>query len=304
MMSLRFWMAPALALLAVTAAASIGAAKPPDLPQQLKITVEAAPGPAGFYLNFHPLQMIPDVEFPCDEPSATPNPCTPDRQLHGTVDASATHSVLENLDRLIEAGEMLEKAKAHAKAGRVIKALKCVARVCELAPGSTVAQGCDEVIIEVTHALAYSKVKKDRPGSEEAGEGCCGCAFLMKMNQMGMCWFAFFGEKCEAMAKAKMAKKCPCNAACSKMGKEVMVDGLMKAAHLAMGAGYTDKARELVKQAHALDPKRVEADPLVYKMHLLPKKAGGEEHTEPMPDHPMQHRDECPSYFEWFFQNK
>jgi hypothetical protein len=312
MMSLRFWMVPALALLAVVAAASTGAAKPPDLPQQLKITVEAAPGQAELFLQFHPIQMLPDVEFPCDEPAKVPNHCSPERQLRATVDASATQSVQAGLDRLIEAGEMLEKAKAHAKAGRVLKALKCVARACELAPGSTVARSCDEVIIEVTHKMAYGKAVKHCRGVEEAAEACCVhacpeccvvCAYMGRFSQMGMCWFAYLGENCEAMAKAKA--KCHCEDACSKMGKEVMVDGLLKAAHLAMGAGYTCKARELVKQAHALDPKRVEADPLVYKMHLLPKKAAGtEEVSEPQPDHPKQHREHGMSFFDWMFHGE
>lgn len=313
-MSLRFWMAPALALLAVAAAASTGAAKPPDLPQQLKITVETTPGPAGFFLQFHPLQVIPGAEFPCDQPSANPNPCVPDRKAHSCVDAEASRSVIENLDQLIAAGESLEKARKHARAGQFVKALKCVARVCELAPGSTVAQSCDEVILEVTHALAYSKTK----GTCEA-TGCChfgacgqccvvaGC--LGRLNQMGMCWFAFLGEQCEQLARAKMAGKCGAqqghggdeDCVCTKMGKRVMVDGLLKAAHLAMGAGFTRKARELVRQAHALDPLRVEADPMVFKMHLLTKTGGGEEHCEPLPEHPLQHRT---TVTEWLFGGK
>jgi hypothetical protein len=47
------------------------------------------------------------------------------------------------------------------------------------------------------------------------------------------------------------------------------VKGLMKACHLAFEEGRYDKAADLARQAHALDPRRVEADPLVYKLHLL-----------------------------------
>src|SRR5262249_27615883 len=52
-------------------------------------------------------------------------------------------------------------------------------------------------------------------------------------------------------------------------GKREMVNGLMKACYLAFSEGRYDKASDLARQAHAVDPARVEADPLVYKMHLL-----------------------------------
>jgi hypothetical protein len=80
-------------------------------------------------------------------------------------------------------------------------------------------------------------------------------------------------------------------------GKQVMAEGLLKAAHLAMSEGCTTKAADLVRQAHALMPKLVEADPMVYKLHLLDtgKPAiTGEEAAEPsrvLPIHPRQHPD-------------
>lgn len=77
--------------------------------------------------------------------------------------------------------------------------------------------------------------------------------------------------------------------------KSIVADGLLKAAHLEMVEGRSSKAAELVRQAHAISPERVEADPLVYKMHLLdeqPVLRGGEEASEParpLPIHPRQH---------------
>ena len=58
----------------------------------------------------------------------------------------------------------------------------------------------------------------------------------------------------------------PCN---TEPGIEPMVCGLMKACHLLMSQGMQHQAAELARQAYALDPQRVMADPLIYKMHLL-----------------------------------
>jgi hypothetical protein len=52
-------------------------------------------------------------------------------------------------------------------------------------------------------------------------------------------------------------------------GVEEQVRGLMKACRLLMGEGLHAEAAELARQAYALDPESVMADPLVYKMHLL-----------------------------------
>jgi hypothetical protein len=64
------------------------------------------------------------------------------------------------------------------------------------------------------------------------------------------------------------------------------VGGLMKACRLLMDEGMHERAAELARQAYALDPERVMADPLIYKMHLLadsPAKpaSGSSEDCEP-----------------------
>ena len=71
----------------------------------------------------------------------------------------------------------------------------------------------------------------------------------------------------------------------AEAGVEPMVFDLMKACHLLMSQGMQHQAAELARQAFALDPQRVSADPLVYKMHLLaespPTPAGASEESEP-----------------------
>jgi hypothetical protein len=69
--------------------------------------------------------------------------------------------------------------------------------------------------------------------------------------------------KCEAM-HAKYVKQA---------GVEEQVSGLMKACYLALGDGRFEKAADLAREAYALDPTRVEADPLVYKLHLLAEQS-------------------------------
>jgi hypothetical protein len=273
-MSRRFWSVPVLALLA---AAAIVAAKPPDLPQKLAITVEGVEGAH--------TQALAGYDFICKE-------AAPDRHVRTAFDPAAGRTVLECLDLLIDAGEDLEKARKHVKAGEVGEALACVARIMQTVPGSNVAEACDEVIAEVTRCLARATPFAPKCGGEEAAEPTAEpaekpcCNFLMWLGWVdarGRCWISQVQGPGASSAVAQ--------------GKCVMVDGLLKSAHLALGEGRVQKARELVKQAHALDPQRVEADPLVYKMHLLPVNAqpGGEERSEPLPDHPRQKRKPRPA---------
>jgi hypothetical protein len=69
--------------------------------------------------------------------------------------------------------------------------------------------------------------------------------------------------KCEALHAQYM----------KKAGASEQVNGLMKACYLAIGEGRIEKAADLARQAHALDPARVEGDPLIYKMHLFAEQS-------------------------------
>jgi hypothetical protein len=71
------------------------------------------------------------------------------------------------------------------------------------------------------------------------------------------------GEACEPCPEAQRMHEA------HRAGVKAQVDGLFKACYLAVEAKRYAKAAELARQAHALDPARVEADPMVYKMHLL-----------------------------------
>jgi hypothetical protein len=90
-----------------------------------------------------------------------------------------------------------------------------------------------------------------------------------------------------------------CGSACPKCealharraGVEEQVTGLMKACYLAMEEGRIDKAADLAREAHALDPARVEGDPLVYKMHLLAQKCAGACHGASCPRNPCRPAD-------------
>lgn len=99
-------------------------------------------------------------------------------------------------------------------------------------------------------------------GGEECCEGqgcpkgCCECPAC---------------PQCEKM-HARAVKKQKKQAKSSKAGIDEQVDGLMKACYLAFQEGRYGKATDLAREAHALDPRRVEGDPLVYKFGLLAEK--------------------------------
>jgi hypothetical protein len=99
-----------------------------------------------------------------------------------------------------------------------------------------------------------------------AGEECCegqGCTKACECPACPQC------EKMHAKAVKKQQKK---QGKSSKAGINEQVDGLMKACYLAFQEGRYGKATDLAREAHALDPRRVEGDPLVYKFGLLAEK--------------------------------
>ena len=55
-------------------------------------------------------------------------------------------------------------------------------------------------------------------------------------------------------------------------GVSVMVDGLLKGCYLSLAVGRYGHAVDLARQAYALDPERVAADPVVCNLHLLAKE--------------------------------
>jgi hypothetical protein len=58
-------------------------------------------------------------------------------------------------------------------------------------------------------------------------------------------------------------------------GVSVLVDGLIKSCYLSLAVGRWDHAIDMARQAYALDPERVDADPLMSRLHnVLSKPAG------------------------------
>jgi hypothetical protein len=273
-MSRRFTGASALAILAGLSTVSFGLAKPPDLPANPVIIVQ-------------PIQYLPcEFETPA-------GPVYVDRHSVKDGDLPAGRSVLENLNRLLEAGDVLRQAKKHVKDGNLGAALECIDTVRTLVPGSNLDAECDELVAALGKKFVKKAVRSFALGvNSESGltgsvvlnernfDVCCACPYVGLFSRVAHCWLS---QARHHVAKLNV-----------KDGKSVMVEGLLKAAHLALDEGRTAKAAELVRQAHAISPEAVEADPLVFKLHLLdegrPAK-GGEETSEPMkalPVHPRQ----------------
>jgi hypothetical protein len=100
-------------------------------------------------------------------------------------------------------------------------------------------------------------------------------------------------EASEEPAPAECGSACPkCEALHAEhAGIEEQVNGLMKACYLALEEGRFDKAAELAREAHALDPARVEGDPLIYKMQLLAQKCVIPCHGASCPSNPCRPAD-------------
>jgi hypothetical protein len=170
-----------------------------------------------------------------------------DRHACQIADPDMSRDVLENLKRLEEADDLLELAKELAHEGLLDAAMECCNRAAELCPGSSCAERATAAMIELA-LVTLPSISDNEEASEVQTEQLVG-----KVSEPGIA---------------------------------PMVGGLMKACHLLMNQGMQHQAAELARQAYALDPQRVMADPLIYKMHLLAetpatKPAGASEESEP-----------------------
>jgi hypothetical protein len=134
-------------------------------------------------------------------------------------------------------------------------------------------------------ALAEDGVNLDRPVSFKVEQVSLKSALNLLLHQVHLTYVIQDGavrvtpkeRNFGRQAEQEPQETCPPCPKCEKMHAEraavkVQVRGLMKACHLAMSAGRTGRAAALAREAYALDPERVTADPLVYKMHLLTLK--------------------------------
>jgi hypothetical protein len=170
-----------------------------------------------------------------------------DRHACQIADPDMSRDVLENLKRLEKADDLLELAKELACEGFLYDAMECCNRAAALCPGSPCADRATATMIELALGTLPSISE-----NEEAAEA----------------------QRDEPVDKV------------SEPGVEPKVCGLMNACHLLMNQGMQHQAAELARQAYALDPQRVMADPLIYKMHLLAESTpaqpdGVSEESEP-----------------------
>ncbi len=174
-----------------------------------------------------------------------------------------SYDVLDNLECLKEANELLELAEVLANEGDVEEALECCDRAAQLCPGSPTADRAVDTKAELALGIV-------RPvcGSEETAE-----AEEQEIDWWNSLWLDLFEQmglplkQHEAPEGRSSTEELP--QAEAETGKREMVLGLMKACHLLMSQGMRHEAAELARQAFALDPEFVQADPLIYKMHLL-----------------------------------
>ncbi len=249
--------------------------------------------------SFFPAQQPAPVVCPCGGQSCQPGqPC----QLR---------TVIENLQALEQAAALLAQAKQLVAEGRATEALECLDQVRALVPGSPCARHADEVAAEVGRHAAFADAF--RMAFEEAVRDYWGPRGVFPAT--GLCWMSQLEqlaaatnqcakgseECCEAAGCPKQCDKC--ESACPQCEKmhaqhvkikvvkskaaesKALVDGLMKACYEAIEEQQFGKATDLARAAHALDAKRVDGDPLVYKFGLLAEKpkcnGGQEECSEP-----------------------
>lgn len=198
-----------------------------------------------------PEQTVEVLPMPQEEPEVT---CPylrqqrADRHACQLADPEMGRDVMDNLKRLEEADNLLKLAQELADNGCFDEAMECCEQAADLCPGSPCAARANAAIIE------YEWERIWRPENPS------------------------FVPPAWARYDVFPDDETP--------GTQLMVSGMMKACHLLMGQGMQHQAAELARQAYALDPQRVAADPLVYKMHLLAETPlaqpdGASEESEP-----------------------
>jgi hypothetical protein len=214
-------------------------------------TREGGPG-AGATPGPEPIEKMPaeDDDGPSGEVPTCPHlrQQAAGRHAQQLADPEVGGDVMSNLERLLEADRLLETGRELARQGHVCEALDCFGKIEQTCPGCY-----DERITDVL-ADIFSGVYDGAPEAQEnGGEGTPDKASRAEDVRQPPC------PKCEKMHA-------------ERAGVQEQVIGLMKACHLAMSAGRTGRAAALAREAYALDPQRVTADPLVYKTHLLALK--------------------------------
>lgn len=194
-----------------------------------------------------------------------------DRHASQIADPEIGCDVLANLERLKDADNLLDLAKELASCGFVTEAMMCCDLAAKRCPGSPCAARAVETMSELACGITPQSVDTEEVAEPEKDEPTGPC------TQENALWRQLF---------ASMGLPVKSDTAAMEPGVEPMVCGLMKACHLLMSQGMQQQAAELARQAYALDPQRVIADPLIYKMHLLAEtpattSTGASEESEP-----------------------
>jgi tetratricopeptide (TPR) repeat protein len=242
--------------------------------------------------------VVETLPMPREEPSATDGVTCPylrqqmlDRHAVQLADPDLGHDVLDNLGRLKEAEELLDLAAELANKYYLDEAMKCCERAAQLCPGSPCAERAAEIKGELALGIIrpmngeeeVAETPEDEASSdwhlfwrqifESMGLPLKDNPGVTDLKQMEYEWERIgFTEMPSKLTPERLHGGVMPGDPESKEeepGREEMVCGLMKACHLLMSQGMHHQAAELARQAFALDPQRVQADPLIYKMHLL-----------------------------------
>ncbi len=156
-----------------------------------------------------------------------------DRHVRLMADPQVTQDVLGNLKRLVEADRLFEVAGELLRDGYVSEAMTCYDVIRRLVPGSRFEAQVAEALAEF--GIGTAAEAAEEPQAEPQ-------------------------RKRDADSQDQEEEQ---------PGVAEQVAGLMKACRLALEAGDIARAADLARQACALDPECVGADPLIYKLHLL-----------------------------------
>ena len=305
------------AFVALNAAAPRIAAKPPDLPDDDPIIVTEpveTPKPEGVCPRCADRRMLLECD-PKTMPSALENLQAMQKatiEIGLARKLSAAGHVMEAIRHLDEARKLCPSPSFARRAEEVMKEIGS-ARVAERIISSEETPCCETLVrIRNVGACYMTRIGTYCEKVQAvASKGCCcdkECAKQQRSvtielsvnSDSGLTGSIVLNErnfdcekgcesacpKCEKMHQAVM-KRAQQKAA----GVKEQVDGLLKACYFAVREGRNAKAADLARQAHALDPKRVEGDPLVYKLHLLAEKGQCEECETPRESSPA-----CPKY--------
>jgi tetratricopeptide (TPR) repeat protein len=274
----------ALFVAALTVPAAV-VAKPPDLPENGSAIYQLHPTARGtlagsMLMAVHPaLAWLPTdkaLDIPSDHPQNTEKIQTfePDHLLSGLTPASTiTNDLNIPIKLAVEGLPMPQEDSNTATDGITCPYLRQQMQdrhACQLADPQMGREVLDN-LERLENADKLLQLAKDlaSEGDLEAAVECC-------LRAEALCPGSPCAEHAiETMLELTCGSGSPTTTEEAaelrdeEPGVEQQVCGLMKACHLLASQGMYHQAAELARQAYALDPQRVQADPLLYQMHLL-----------------------------------